>query len=81
MLLIELSRASFDCLQEHASEALPNLFKPRANNESGYVSLDSQVNMYCTEEEAKQLLVIAERDCTGAVSAVRTGIRLGDAAI
>ena len=66
MLLIELSRASFDCLLEHAFEALPKLFKPRANNESGYVSLDSQVNMYCTEEGAKQLLVIAERDCTGA---------------
>jgi hypothetical protein len=66
-------------LLEHASEALPQLFRqqPR-DNESGYVSLASQVNIYCTENQAKELLAIAERDCTGTVSAIRTGIRLGD---
>ena len=79
MIMLELSRASFDCLLDHASEALPQLFNQRAkDNESGYVSLGSQVNIFCTDEQAKELLAIAERDCTGAVSAIRTGIRLGD---
>ena len=78
MIMLELSRPSYDCLLDHASETLPQLFQPRANNQSGYVSLDSQVNIFCTENEAKELLVIAERDCTGAVSAIKTGIRIGD---
>jgi len=79
MIMLELSRASFDCLLGHASEALPQLFKQRAkDNESGYVSLGSQVNIFCTKEQAKELLAIAEKDCTGAISAIKTGIRLGD---
>jgi hypothetical protein len=79
MIMFELSRASFDCLLDHASEALPQLFKQRAkDNESGYVSLSSQVNIFCTEEQAKELLAIAEKDCTGAISAIKTGIRSGD---
>jgi hypothetical protein len=66
-------------LLDHASETLPQLFEQRTKDkESGYVSLDSQVNIFCTENEANELLVIAERDCTGAVSAIRTGIRIGD---
>jgi hypothetical protein len=64
------------------SEALPQLFNQRAkDNESGYVSLDSQVNIFCTEEQAKELLAIAEKDCTGAISAIKTEIRVGDEAI
>jgi hypothetical protein len=77
MIMLELSQASFECLLEHASEALPQLFKQRAN-ESGYVSFGSQVNIFCTENEAKELLVIAEKDCTGAVSAIKIGLRIGD---
>ena len=78
MIMLELSRASFDCLLEHASEGLPELFKQRAkDNESGCVSLGAQVNIFCTEDQAQGLLVIAERDCTGAVSAIKTGVRLG----
>jgi len=34
-----------------------------------------------TEEQAKELLAIAEKDCTGAISAIKTGIRVGDEAI
>ena len=80
MLMLELSEASFDCLREHAAEALTQLFEPRAgDNTSGYVSLGSQVNIFCTDEQAKELLAIAERDCTGAISAIKTGIRIGDA--
>jgi len=79
MITLELSQPSFDCLLDHGSETLRELFKPRGkDNESGYVSLGSQVNVFCTESQAKELLAIAERDCTGAVSAIRTGIRLGD---
>lgn len=79
MIMLELSRASFDCLLDHASEALPELFKQQAkDDESGYVSLGSQVNIFCTEEQAKELLAIAEKDCTGAISAIKTGIRLGN---
>ena len=82
MIMLELSRASFDCLLlDHASEAL-QLFNQRANdNETGYVSLGSQVNIFCTDEQAKELLAIAEKDCTGAISAIKTGIRVGDEAI
>ena len=50
MIMLELSRASFDCLLDHASEALPQLFNQRAkDNETGYVSLGSQVNIFCTD--------------------------------
>ena len=81
MIMLELSRASFDCLLDHASEALPQLFNQRAkDSETGYVSLGSQVN-FCTDEQAKELLAIAEKDCTGAISAIKTGIRVGDEAI
>ena len=79
MIMLELSRASFDCLLDHASEALPQLFNQRAkDNESGYEPLGSQVNIFCTDEQAKELLAIAEKDCTGAISAIKTGIRVGD---
>ena len=79
MIMLELSRPSFDCLLDHASETLPHLFEQRAkDNESGYVSLGSLVNIFCTEDQAKELLAIAEKDCTGAVSAIKTGIRVGD---
>jgi hypothetical protein len=82
MIMLELSRASFDCLLDHASEALPQLFNQRAkDNETGYVSLGSQVNIFCTDDQAKELLAIAEKDCTGAISAIKTGIRVGDEAI
>ena len=82
MIMLELSRASFDCLLDHASEALPQLFNQRAkDNETGYVSLGSQVNIFCNDEQAKELLAIAEKDCTGAISAIKTGIRVGDEAI
>ena len=81
MIMLELSRASFDCLLDHASEALPQFNQRAKDNESGYVSLDSQVNIFCTEEQAKELLAIAEKDCTGAISAIKTGIRVGDEAI
>ena len=82
MIMLELSRASFDCLLDHASEALPQLFNQRAkDNESGYVPLGSQVNIFGTDEQAKELLAIAEKDCTGAISAIKTGIRVGDEAI
>ena len=73
MIMLELSRPSFDCLLDHASETLPQLFEQRAkDNESGYVSLGSLVNIFCTEDQAKELLAIAEKDCTGAVSAIKT---------
>jgi cell division protein ZapA (FtsZ GTPase activity inhibitor) len=45
------------------------------------VPLGSQVNIFCTDEQAKELLAIAEKDCTGAISAIKTGIRVGDEAI
>ena len=37
-----------------------------------------EIQLYCTREEADQLLAIAQKDCKGAVHDINKGIRLGD---
>ena len=71
MIMLELSRASFDCLLDHASETLPELFKPRGkDNESGYVSLGSQVNVFCIPFQDLRLLPAKKRRTSSAAESV-----------
>jgi len=86
MICIQLNQSSLDCLRDHASDALPQLFQLRGK-ESGYVELkrDSagwmpgkQIQLCCANEEAEQLLAIAQKECKGAVPDIKEGLRLGD---
>ena len=90
--IIELDQSSFDCLSDNVPDdsLLGCVFEPQKNDgESGYLGLRPngrgmplrQFQVYCSKEECKELLIIAQAHCTDAVYSIERALALADKAI
>ena len=91
-LCIPVDQSSFDCLSKFSPDALQQVFKVREkDDQSGYVELSPDglgtpltaklMQVFCSKEEAQQLLAIAQAHCTAAVASIKEALTLADKAI